>query len=41
MTQFHLDFRESNPKFLFPNSFPTMAEKHHYESLLVVEVPET
>ena len=32
MSRFSLDFRESKPKFLSPNSFSTMAEITHYES---------
>ena len=40
MSRFNLDFRESNPKFLSPNSFLTMAEITPTTSL-VEEAPET
>ncbi|CAL8350192.1 unnamed protein product [Arctogadus glacialis] len=38
MSRFNLDFRESKPKFLSPNSFSTMADITPTTSL-VVEVP--
>jgi hypothetical protein len=36
-----MDFRESRPKFLPPQFLSTMTDIPHYESLLVVEMPET
>ena len=42
MSRFNLDFRESLPKFLSPNSFSSMAKiTPHYESLLVAELSES
>ncbi|CAL8250955.1 unnamed protein product [Boreogadus saida] len=35
MSRFNLDFRESKPKFLSPNSFSTMAEITPSTSLVV------
>ena len=35
MSRFYLDFSESKPKFLFPNSFSTIAEKTPTTSLVV------
>jgi hypothetical protein len=35
MSRFNLDFRESEPKFLSPNSFSTMAEITPSTSLVV------
>ncbi|CAL8323973.1 unnamed protein product [Boreogadus saida] len=36
MSRFNLDFRESKPKFLSPNSFPTMAEITSVTSLYLM-----
>ena len=41
MSRFNMGFRESKPKFLPPILLNHGRDNPHYESLLVVEVPET